>query len=282
MKIFESKKELNIYLDDLKYKNMKIGFVPTMGCIHKGHLSLIKKTISENDIAVCSIFVNPVQFNNTDDFKKYPRTLDEDIAKLESANCDILFAPSEKEIYPEPPVEQYNLAGLDNVMEGKYRPGHFNGVVTVIKRLFDIIGQCNAYFGEKDYQQLVIINHIVKQLSLPVNIHSVETCREDDGLAMSSRNILLTIEERKAAPLLYQSLLYVKKNIRNKPPEKLKEDVKTKINSNPLFKLDYLEIAHKDNLLPANDKIINPDLYRVFIAAYLGNVRLIDNISLSD
>ena len=282
MKIFKLKTELHYHLNKLREDNKTIGFVPTMGSLHKGHLALIEKAAEENDIVVCSIFVNPIQFNNADDFKNYSRSLDGDIAKLNDLNCDILFAPSENEMYPEAAVEEFDLEGLDKVMEGKFRQGHFQGVATVVSRLFNIVGSCNAYFGEKDYQQLTIIKHITNKLKLNVNIRACRTIREYDGLAMSSRNILLNQEQRALASLLYKTLLFVKDNITNISTLELKEIATKKINSNPLFKLDYIEIAHKESLYAAEEKITNPEFFRCFVAAYLGNVRLIDNIALSD
>jgi pantoate--beta-alanine ligase len=282
MKIFSLKTDLQNYVNTLRSENNTIGFVPTMGCLHKGHLALIEKAASENNIVICSIFVNPIQFNNKNDFQKYPRTLDDDIAKLNALGCDILFVPSEKEIYPEIANEKFDLKGLDKVMEGKFRQGHFNGVVTVVNRLFNIVGACNAYFGEKDYQQLTIIKYITDKLKLNVNICSCKTVRETDGLAMSSRNILLNSEQRKVASLIYNSLIFVKENIKKFSASELKEIITQKINSNPLFRIEYVEIAHKDSLVAVDDKISNPELFRCFIAAYLGNVRLIDNMALTD
>jgi len=279
---FKSKKLLFDYLKIFHNKNKSIGFVPTMGCLHQGHLSLIEKAAIENDLVVCSIFVNPTQFNDPQDFKKYPRNFEEDMQKLSKVKCDVIFSPSEEEIYPEGLVkETYDLNGLDKVMEGKYRPGHFNGVVTVVKKLFNIIGPCNAYFGEKDYQQLVIIKYITQKLGLQVNIIPCPTVREVDGLAMSSRNLLLSPTERLNAPLIYKTLMFIKNNFNNYSSfYDLKQVAEEKINSNPYFKLDYLEIAHKDTLLPI-DTISNRSLLRAFIAAYVGQIRLIDNISLA-
>lgn len=282
MNILKLKTELHKHLCAIRDNNKTIGFVPTMGSLHNGHLALIKKASEENDIVVCSIFVNPIQFNNTDDFKNYPRNLDDDIAKLNDLNCDILFAPSEKEMYPDTATEEFDLEGLDKVMEGKFRQGHFQGVATVVTRLFNIVGPCKAYFGEKDYQQLTIIKHITKNSNIDVIVRPCSTIREHDGLAMSSRNILLNQEQRAVASLLYKTLLFVKDNISSISASELKEIATKKINSNPLFKLDYIEIAHKDNLTTAEEKITNPEYFRCFIAAYLGNVRLIDNIALSD
>ncbi|HRS54595.1 MAG TPA: pantoate--beta-alanine ligase [Bacteroidales bacterium] len=282
METFKSKKLLFDYLKIFHNKNKSIGFVPTMGCLHQGHLSLIEKAAIENDLVVCSIFVNPTQFNDPQDFKKYPRNFEEDMQKLSKVKCDVIFSPSEEEIYPEGLVkETYDLNGLDKVMEGKYRPGHFNGVVTVVKKLFNIIGPCNAYFGEKDYQQLVIIKYITQKLGLQVNIIPCPTVREVDGLAMSSRNLLLSPTERLNAPLIYKTLMFIKNNFNNYSSfYDLKQVAEEKINSNPYFKLDYLEIAHKDTLLPI-DTISNRSLLRAFIAAYVGQIRLIDNISLA-
>jgi len=279
MKIFRFKNEFSEYVSEVKKSGKSLGFVPTMGSLHNGHLSLIRKAAEENEVVACSIFVNPAQFNNPEDLLNYPREFENDIAKLNVVPCDILFAPEEKEIYSDSIIEAYDMDGLDLLMEGKFRPGHFNGVVAVVRRLFEISGPCNAYFGEKDFQQFTIVRHMMKKLNVDVNIHSCPTIREPDGLAMSSRNALLTSEERKAAPLLFETLNFVKESCFNFSSEELKKFAEDKINAHSLFRVDYVEIASADNLSPAKGGE-DPSGLRVFVAAFLGKVRLIDNIRL--
>lgn len=256
----------------------KVGLVPTMGALHEGHISLIKKARSENDIVVCSIFVNPTQFNDPNDLAKYPRTIERDIELLKSAKCDILFAPSVEEIYPEKDTRVFDFGGLDKVMEGVYRPGHFNGVAQIVSKLFYIVKPHNAYFGKKDFQQLVIIKYITKKLNLPVNIVACETMRESDGLAMSSRNALLNKEEREDAILLSKALFFVKDNATQYSVAELKQKVNEILSISALIKQEYFEIVDTETLLSVN-KIV-PGKTVACIAAFVGNVRLIDNISL--
>jgi len=278
MKIFYKISEIKEYLLSQKANDHKIGFIPTMGTLHLGHLSLIEKAKADNLLCVCSIFINPLQFNNKEDLANYPKSLESDIIKLESVSCDILFAPSEKEIYPETDNTVYDLGGLDKNMEGAFRPGHFNGVAVVVKKMFDIIEPLKAYFGEKDFQQLAIIKSLVKKYNIPVEIVQCPTIREADGLAMSSRNLRLLPAERKAAPLIYMTLNKAKEMARKSSIDELKELVINEINKNPLLKLEYFEIVDCESLepvsnLPGNKKCI------ACIATYVGNVRLIDNIN---
>jgi pantoate--beta-alanine ligase len=250
-----------------------------MGALHKGHISLIERAKKENNICVSSIFVNPLQFNDKKDLEKYPRTIESDIEKLNEAKCDILFDPSIDEMYPAGEKKSFDLSGFKGaeIMEGKHRPGHFQGVCTVVKKLFDIIESDKAYFGEKDFQQLVIIKYMVKKLNLPVKIIPCPTVREADGLAMSSRNMLLGIEERKNAPLIFQTLIKAKE-LKNKTNiEELKEIVQEKINSSLFLKLEYFEIVNSETLLPVVSLREKGNL-RACIAVKAGNVRLIDNV----
>ncbi|HFB61616.1 MAG TPA: pantoate--beta-alanine ligase, partial [Bacteroidetes bacterium] len=197
MKKFTTIKETKEYLSGQKAAGKTIGFVPTMGALHEGHLELMRRARKENDLLVVSIFVNPIQFNNPDDLKKYPRTLEDDMEKLKSVDCNVLFAPDAAEMYPEKVTTQYDFGELDKVMEGKFRPGHFNGVAVVVKKLFDIVQPHRAYFGEKDFQQLAIIKKLVEMENIPVEIVPCPIVRDPAGLAMSSRNRLLTPEQRK-------------------------------------------------------------------------------------
>lgn len=257
-----------------------MGFVPTMGALHKGHLSLASRAKLENDLCVCSIFVNPTQFNNQDDYDKYPRALESDIELFRSVNVDAVFMPSVEEMYPEKSSIDYDLGGLDWVMEGKYRPGHFNGVVTIVKKLFDLIQPDRAYFGEKDFQQLAIIRYIVKNLALPVEIVSCPIIRENDGLAMSSRNQRLNAEERNVAPLIYRTLLEAKKKLQNNTLAVVKEWVTNEIKKCSLMKLEYFEIVNSETLAIC-DQLDEKKAYNACIAVFVGAIRLIDNIKIS-
>lgn len=277
MKVFNSIKNTNEFLSKERSKGRTIGFVPTMGALHEGHLELMRKTKQENDILACSIFVNPIQFNNKEDLKKYPRTLEDDIRKLNSIGCDILFTPSTKEMYPEEEKTIYDFGNLDKVMEGMHRHGHFNGVAIVVKKLFDIIQPDKAYFGEKDFQQLVIIQTLVKQLKLSVEIIPCPIVREKDGLAMSSRNERLSPDERKSAPIIFKTLQDAKNNFSKFSIEEIKKHVASKINSNPGMKLEYFEIVDKQSLLPVKNLTDSKNCIAC-IALFLGKIRLIDNI----
>jgi pantoate--beta-alanine ligase len=277
MKKFATIKETAAYLSRQKAAGKTIGFVPTMGALHEGHLELMRRARQENDLLVVSIFVNPIQFNNADDLKKYPRTLEEDIEKLESVQCDVLFAPTVEEMYPEKVTRQYDFGQLDKVMEGKFRPGHFNGVAVVVKKLFDIVQPHRAYFGEKDFQQLVIIKKLVEMENIPVEIVPCPIVREPDGLAMSSRNRLLTPEQRKEAPFIYETLLEAKRRRHHICANPLRQMIINRFEGNENFKLEYFDIVNDKTLQPItgwNDKVGTV----ACVAAWLGNVRLIDNI----
>jgi len=279
MKIFETINQTKNHLKEIRGKGKSIGFVPTMGALHEGHLSLIRAATKENDIVVCSIFVNPIQFNNKNDLEKYPHEFESDINKLQKEKCDLVFHPSVEEMYPEPVTEVFDFGGLDKVMEGKFRPGHFNGVVTVVKRLFEIVEPERAYFGLKDYQQLVIIHKITKDNNLSVEIVPCSTIREDDGLAMSSRNKLLSEVERKQASEIYDILKTVKVQSGYTPISELKQSVKKFFNKNKFFKFEYFEIVDMYSLKPLRNWAESKNA-AACIAVYIGNVRLIDNIIL--
>lgn len=279
MKLFQTLTEIRSYVQLLKQNGKKAGFVPTMGALHQGHMSLVKLARQENDIVICSVYVNPIQFNNPDDLVKYPRTLEADMAMLEAAGCDVVFAPSDREMYPEPDKTVYDFGMLDKVMEGRFRPGHFNGVAIVVRRLLEITQPDVAYFGEKDFQQLCIIREMVKMISLPVRIVSCPIVREPDGLAMSSRNQRLLPEERTVAPLLYLALQKAAAHYADFTPAELQQMIIADIEQNSLFRVEYVEIVDMDSLMPVptwsgSRRII------VCLAVYLGQVRLIDNIML--
>lgn len=278
MYVFYTISELKNHLNDFLANNKMVGFVPTMGALHGGHVSLIKKAKEENDVVVCSIFVNPMQFNDKKDLEKYPRTLAPDLKMLEKAGCNIVFAPSEKEVYPTESKEIFDFGLLDKVMEGKQRPGHFNGVAIVVKRLFEIVQPTKAYFGQKDFQQLAIIKALVKKLNLPVEIISCPIIREEDGLAMSSRNTRLNPEERKKSALISQTLFKVKE-MKKSPLEEINQFVKDAFSNEPSFQLEYFEIVNFETLLPVKE--INAEENPVAcIAVKVGDVRLIDNVIL--
>ncbi len=260
--------------------NKSIGFVPTMGALHEGHLSLIRRSRSENDVTVASIFVNPTQFNDSSDYARYPRTIEKDRAMLEDAGCDILFCPPENEVYPSPDLKNidFNPGSVADVLEGAHRPGHFQGVAAVVKRLFDIIQPNNAYFGAKDYQQLLIIKKLVQFYHLPIQVIGCETLREPDGLAMSSRNMLLPPDDRDKAAFLYQMLQKAKGLILSEKIDKqgIIDIIMTDFEQNGNFKLDYFDICSAESLQTVTD-LRNNDLV-ICVAAFLGKVRLIDNI----
>ena len=279
MKVLKSKKTLIDYVERQREMGKKIGFAPTMGALHEGHLSLYKAAKKENDEVISSIFVNPTQFNNPDDFQKYPKTLEKDLELLEKAGVDAVYVPNVEEMYPDGlNSKKYNFDGLENEMEGKYRPGHFDGVGTIVEELFRQVQPHNAYFGEKDYQQLAIIKKMVEKTKLPVKIHGVPTLREEDGLAMSSRNVRLTETQRKEATIIYETLEKVKEWFKVISLEEIKQKV-TDIFRNSNFELEYFVIAD-EKTLKETDFFYKDKNYRAFIVAYADTVRLIDNMHL--
>jgi pantoate--beta-alanine ligase len=276
MKLVKTVAELQNKLNGLRDSGT-IGFVPTMGALHQGHLSLVKQAVLENQTVVVSIFVNPTQFNNPKDLEQYPRTLETDLKILETSGCHIVFAPNALEVYPEPDARKFNFGNLEMVMEGKHRPGHFNGVAQVVSRLFEMVQPDKAYFGLKDFQQLAIIKSMVKQLKLPVEIIPCAIIREESGLAMSSRNELLTKEQRKNAAVIFDTLIKVKKQKGQKSVDELTNWAIEKINKNPFLDVEYFEIVDDEQLQPIkswNDKSTKIGC----VAAFCGKVRLIDNI----
>jgi len=281
MPIFYGKAALIEFLNSIKTPNSTIGFVPTMGALHQGHLSLMQQSLAENNNTVVSIFVNPTQFNNPEDLKKYPRTLEDDTKKIVDLNPNIIiYAPSVDDIYEGKVVSQdFDFDGLENQMEGKFRHGHFNGVGTIVKQLFEIVSPTNAYFGEKDFQQLQIVKKMVSKNHLAVNIIGCNIFREAHGLAMSSRNERLSATEREKASIIYQTLLEAKEKFITQDCIELKKWVKEVFNSNNIFDLEYFEIADEETLIPCETKSKDKN-YRAFIAVFVNNIRLIDTISL--
>lgn len=277
MQIFREIHPLKAFLVEKRLSGRTIGFVPTMGALHQGHLSLIHASGNENSITVCSIFVNPAQFNNPSDLQKYPRTLEKDIQLLENAGCDILFCPEAAEIYTSPHIVQFDFGQLDKTMEGQFRPGHFSGVALVVSKLFHMVEPTVAYFGQKDWQQFAIIRQLVKDLSFNVFLKSVPIIRESDGLAMSSRNMRLTIDQRKRAVILFETLNESTDLLRKgNSISQVKDFVKKRLVSSPDIKLEYFEVADSENLKLLNnvEESVSPILC---IAAFVGDVRLIDN-----
>lgn len=282
MLIFNKQVAFSAYLRSVSGPQTTIGFVPTMGALHDGHLSLLKTALANNDLTVISIFVNPTQFNNPDDLANYPRTLESDIAKIKSLSEDIIiYAPEVHDIYQGNTVSTaFDFDGLENQLEGKFRPGHFDGVGTIVKRLFEIVNPTNAYFGEKDFQQLMIIRKMVAKQGLDVNIVGCPIFREPNGLAMSSRNERLSPEERQAAAIIFQTLLTAKRMFGTESASSVANFVSRSIAEQPGIELEYFEITDEETLRPFTKKS-DTGKYRAFIAVFINHVRLIDTISLN-
>jgi len=280
MNVFTEKKALKVYLSSLKGQNKTIGFVPTMGALHQGHLSLISEAKRINDVIVVSVFVNPTQFDKQEDLIKYPNTIQNDMRLLESVSCDVLFNPSVKEIYNENVVsENFDFDGLEHQMEGEFRDGHFDGVGTVVKALFEIVAPDKAYFGEKDFQQLQIIKKMVKKHRLNVKIKGCAIFREEDGLAMSSRNMRLTKKQRNVAPFIYKILKKVRRKYGDGNAEEVTEWVSDQFKEHAFLELEYFTIAEEKTLKTIKNKESSKKS-RAFIAVFAGEIRLIDNIRL--
>lgn len=277
MKIVNSIQELKRYLAEERQHNRQIGFVPTMGALHNGHLSLVRRCVEENDVCVASIFVNPTQFNDKNDLATYPRTLEKDSALLEQAGCDYVFAPTETEMYPEPDTRTFDFGTVSAVMEGARRPGHFNGVAQIVSKLFYAVEPDNAYFGEKDFQQIAVIRAMVKQLNIPVKINACPILREDDGLALSSRNVRLTPEQRQKAPLIACTLKESTNFAAEKSVQEVVDYVVNTINSDPVMQVEYYEIVN-GNTMESIQNWSDADYAVGCITVYCGEVRLIDNV----
>ena len=280
IKILKNRQELSDYILKIKEKGQKIGFAPTMGALHEGHLSLYEKARKENDIVISSIFVNPTQFNNPEDLEKYPRTIEKDIELLQQTqNVDTVYIPQIEDIYSNGlERKNYDFEGLENEMEGKFRPGHFDGVGTVVEELFRQIQPNNAYFGEKDFQQLMIIKKLVKKLSLPINIIGMPIYREKNGLAMSSRNMRLTPEQRESAKIIFETLVKVKDLFHQQTLDEIHQFVENTF-KNSDFELEYFIITNEKTLREISE-IKSVETYRAFIVVIINGVRLIDNIQL--
>jgi pantoate--beta-alanine ligase len=259
-----------------KQAGKSIGLVPTMGALHPGHLNLVSRCATENDVAIASVFVNPIQFNNPNDLAKYPRTLERDIELLTSVGCTAVFCPAAEEMYNLQPIISINFGALEKVLEGEFRPGHFSGVGIVVAKLFNILQPDTAYFGQKDYQQFLVIRQLVRDISFPLKLVCTDIVREPDGLAMSSRNQRLSEEQRKKAALLFQVLSETKTLLGKKPLSKLKAEASEKLSAAGI-RLEYLELASRENLsiLPEYN---SSTASLLLIAAVVGEVRLIDNL----
>lgn len=278
MNVFTTRKSLNEALASLKEAKKSVGFVPTMGALHEGHLALVKRALGESDIVVVSIFVNPTQFNNMQDLDKYPRMLQADVELLNSIGEVIVFAPTVEEVYPENDAYiPLDLEGIDNVMEGEFRPGHFQGVVHVVRNLFQIVQPDQAYFGLKDFQQVAVIRLLTKKYNFPIQIIACPTLRETNGLAMSSRNLRLTEKEREDALIIIQTLKYIQSLKATKTPKEAKE-LAMEYFSNGKLRLEYLEIVNGANLKSLDNEWNEYSV--VCLAAFCGAVRLIDNLEL--
>lgn len=278
MEVFEKVFNVQSYVALKRSEGLTVGFVPTMGALHEGHISLVERSVAENNLTIVSVFVNPIQFNNPDDLAKYPRVLDKDLGMLERAGVDAVFVPDTEEMYPEPVTRNYDFGSLAEVMEGAFRPGHFNGVAIVVHKLFDIVTPHRAYFGEKDYQQLMIIKAMVNILQLPVEIVACPISRESDGLARSSRNARLSPEMRLAAPFIYQQLQVAAKNASGRSAESIERCIADSFENHDLLRLEYFVVADGETLQPVKGKV-TPNAHG-FIAVFAGDIRLIDNIRL--
>lgn len=278
MIVYRTKNDLSSHLLSYRNEGKTVGLVPTMGALHQGHMSLVEKASAENDVVVVSIFVNPTQFNDLSDLNHYPRTLDKDLELLRKMETDLVFVPSVREMYPSEDKQIFDLGNLDKVMEGKHRPGHFNGVAQIVSKLFLLTHPDRAYFGQKDFQQLVVIRTLVEILKLDITIVPCPIIREKDGLAMSSRNIRLTKEERKQAPFIYETLKQARELRETLSPGELKEWLRLQFEMQGSMKMEYFEIVEDKGLRSIEewDEKVNKV---ACIAVQLGEVRLIDNLN---
>ncbi len=277
MQVITQVSELRETMQALRCNGKSIGFVPTMGALHEGHLQLLRASVKDNDVTVCSIFVNPTQFNNPDDYKLYPRTLEADIALLQTTGCDFIFAPSPEAIYPQHTMLQFSFGALEQVMEGEQRPGHFNGVATIVSKFFNVVQPHKAYFGQKDLQQVAVIRQLILGLGFDIELVCYPTVRETDGLAMSSRNKRLTAEQRETAVSLHEALQLAKSQLKYESQESIKTAVAEYLQGKPEVQLEYFEIADPLTLQPVQS-ITDVKEVALCMAAYVGPVRLIDNL----
>jgi pantoate--beta-alanine ligase len=278
LKIFNSRQAVHNYLNELRASGKSIGFVPTMGALHAGHLSLIKLARQKADVIVCSIFVNPTQFNDKKDLENYPRPIEDDIRKLEEVNCNVLFIPGVSEMYNSAEKWNMELGNFDNILEGKIRPGHYQGVTQIVKKLFDTINPHYAFFGQKDYQQFMVISYMVKKLRVKTKLVLCPIIRESDGLAMSSRNIYLSPDDRKNALALSKALTKVKERYKTKTIPQIKKEVESYLKSAPGIEIEYFEIFNANSFEATSSK--RPASLIALVAAKVGSIRIIDNMIL--
>ena len=278
MNIYKTAEELRSFVTEERKQGHRIAFVPTMGALHEGHLSLVRRALKENDCCIVSVFVNPTQFNNPRDLETYPRTLDADSRLLASIGTTALFAPEVKTIYPEPDTRVFHVGAVAEVMEGKYRPGHFNGVMQVVSRLFDLVQPDCAYFGEKDFQQIAVLRAMAREIKSPVEIIACPIVREEDGLARSSRNTLLSEEGRAQAPNIYRILSESRTWSKELSPKEVIERATQLLDAIPTLRVEYFEIVDADTLQPITRWEDSPKPHGC-ITVYCGEVRLIDNIA---
>jgi pantoate--beta-alanine ligase len=283
MILFKKRAELGAYREKVRQQGLSVGFAPTMGALHSGHLSLIHAAKKTNSLTVASIFVNPTQFNDPKDYQKYPVTLENDIALLEEAGCDILFLPAVTEIYPEgsQATQHFDLGYLETILEGKFRPGHFQGVCNVMQRLLNLVKPDNLYMGQKDYQQCMVIKQLLQLMNSTTRLHTCTTLREHDGLAMSSRNMRLNATERQQAIAIYETLLYIKNHFRQTSLSSLQKYATDYLQQKGFSKVDYIAFANADNLTLLT-QWNGTDPLVVLVAAFLNEVRLIDNMLLDE
>ena len=278
MKIFNSRQAVHNYLNELRASGKSIGFVPTMGALHDGHLSMIKLAKQKADVIVCSIFVNPTQFNDKKDLENYPRPVEDDIRKLEEVNCHVLFIPGVNEMYNSAEKWTIELGNLDKILEGKIRPGHYQGVTQIVKKLFDTINPNYAFFGQKDYQQFMVISYMIKKLFLKIKLVLCPIIRENDGLAMSSRNIYLSPDDRKNALALSKVLTKVKEHFKTKAIPQIKKEAESFLKSAPGIEVEYFEIFNANSFEATSSK--RPTSLIALVAAKVGSIRIIDNMIL--
>lgn len=278
MNIYKTAEELRSFVTEERKQGHRIAFVPTMGALHEGHLSLVRRALKENDCCIVSVFVNPTQFNNPRDLETYPRTLDADSRLLASIGTTALFAPEVETIYPEPDTRVFHVGAVAEVMEGKYRPGHFNGVMQVVSRLFDLVQPDCAYFGEKDFQQIAVLRAMAREIKSPVEIIACPIVREEDGLARSSRNTLLSEEGRAQAPNIYRILSESRTWSKELSPKAVIERTTQLLDAIPTLRVEYFEIVDADTLQPITRWEDSPKPHGC-ITVYCGEVRLIDNIA---
>ncbi|MGB3183151.1 MAG: pantoate--beta-alanine ligase [Cyclobacteriaceae bacterium] len=281
MKVITHIEALREYLNSVRKNDKSVGFVPTMGALHEGHLTLVRKSVKKNDLTVCSIYVNPAQFNDPGDLEKYPRSLQSDCLMLEEAGCNVVFAPDTSEVYPGKTVTSLSFGYLEDVLEGKFRPGHFKGVGLIVSKLFHMVQPHRAYFGQKDYQQFAIIQKLTRDLDFPVELVRVPIVREEDGLAMSSRNMRLSSAERAVAPVFYEALKKAEKMLlENADVAAVQQAICDMIRQKEGAALEYFAIADPETLMPVSNETVGSQVV-LCVAGYVGNIRLIDNLIVS-